>query len=95
MSKWIVSKSLTRLMSWFSLAAVVITCSVFPVMNEDIGWHLATGNWIIDNHQIPTKEAYSFTVPDREWVDHWWLSQVILALVHRVGGFNGLILSNF
>jgi hypothetical protein len=49
------------------------------------GWHLATGMWILDHGSIPHTDLFSNTFPNNPWVPYEWLSDVVGALLVRVG----------
>lgn len=78
-------------------AAVFITLTVgkwftgAPFVDFDYWWHLATGNWILDHHRVPTTDPFSWTAGGRNWIAHEWLSEVALALVVRKAGYAGAI----
>lgn len=73
----------------FAVALLVI--AVRRTVDPDLWWHLRTGEYILA-HGIPRTDVFSFTVPDHRWVTHEWLSQLIMWLVYRAGGFAALIL---
>lgn len=52
------------------------------------GWHLTTGQWILQNHAVPYKDLISYTHPDAPWVAYEWLSDVLMALAVQLGGLN-------
>ena len=58
--------------------------------DPDIYWHLATGNWVLTQHQAPIADIFSYTILGRPWVDHEWLSELIMALVQSTFGLAGL-----
>jgi hypothetical protein len=59
----------------------------------DAGWHLRTGELILDTHHIPTKDLFSFSKPGETWFAWEWLSDVIYAQLYRVfGGWKGPVL---
>jgi hypothetical protein len=62
------------------------------INNYDVWWHLRTGEWILQNRSVPSVDIFSFTAEGTPWIAHYWLSDVIFALVHRVLGLDGLIL---
>lgn len=64
---------------------------VRETLDPDMWWHLRTGETILADG-IPRQDLFSFTVPDHAWVTHEWLSQVVMWLGYRAGGFPGLIL---
>ena len=62
-----------------------------PWIDSDYWWHLATGNWILDHHHVPTTDPFSWTHGGEEWVAHEWLAAVLFALVDRAWGYAGVI----
>ncbi len=63
---------------------------VFPLKDVDFWWHLKTGDLIRATGEIPKNDLYTFTVPDRPWVDLHWGFQVLLSAGYDVGGVVGL-----
>lgn len=59
--------------------------AIQPVTDPDFWWHLTTGNWIISHHAVPHHDLYTFTVSDRRWITHEWLSEVIIAALYAMG----------
>jgi len=51
-----------------------------------------TGQLVLQERAIPATNRYSYTYPDHPFINHHWGSGVILFLVHRVAGFEGLSL---
>jgi hypothetical protein len=78
-------------------AAMFITLTVgkwftgAPFVDFDYWWHLATGNWILDHHRVPIADPFSWTAGGRNWIAHEWLSEAVLALVVRAGGYAAAI----
>lgn len=64
----------------------------FSIHNTSIGWHLASGRWMLEHGQFIRSDPFSFTAAGTEWVDHEWLFQVIVALAEKAGGGPGLVL---
>jgi hypothetical protein len=54
-------------------------------------WHVATGERILADGFIRT-EPYTFTFGGTWWVPYQWLGEVTMALAHRAGGFDTLLL---
>jgi hypothetical protein len=52
----------------------------------DTGWHIRTGDWILANHAVPTRDLFSFSKPGGEWFAWEWLSDAIWAWLHSHGG---------
>ncbi len=61
------------------------------VTDPDVWWHLRTGQLILQTGHIPHADPYSFTRAGKPWVDHEWLSQVLIYSLYRAGGWIALI----
>ena len=59
----------------------------------DTGWHIRTGEFILDHARLPAGDPYSFTRPGAPWYAWEWLSDVVFALCHRLGGLKGVTLA--
>lgn len=73
--------------------ALVFLLGVFPLKDTDFWWHLRTGDWIRQHGQVPTRDLYTFTVPDHPWVDLHWGFEVLLSWGYQLGGVTGLNLA--
>jgi hypothetical protein len=60
--------------------------------DPDTYWHVAVGQWILNERAIPRYDSFSYSVSGRPWVDGEWLSEIVLALTYRFGGWRGLVL---
>jgi hypothetical protein len=61
-------------------------------MTEDLGRHLLLGKIASEQHLVPKTNLLTYTHPDFPFVNHHWLSEVVLYQLHRLVGLNGLIL---
>ena len=57
----------------------------------DLAYHLRVGDVILDSGVLPRVDAFTFTVFGAPWLDQQWGAQTLLALVHRGGGWVGLL----
>src|SRR5579863_2721198 len=73
------------------LALGLFTMAARNVTDPDVWWHLRTGQLIIQNRAIFHTDPYSFTQFGQPWVDHEWLSQVLIFDLYRLAGWGGLI----
>jgi len=62
------------------------------VTDPDVWWHLRTGELIFQTHGIPHADPYSFTKYGQPWIDHEWLSQVLLHGTYKMMGWGGLMI---
>ena len=58
----------------------------------DTGYHIRAGEYIIDTLSIPKQDIFSFLTPPLPWTAHEWLSEVIMAIVHRAFGLTGVVI---
>src|SRR5581483_9650964 len=58
----------------------------------DTGWHIRTGQYILEHHSVPTTDLFSFSRPGAPWFAWEWLTDVIYAVLFRMGGFKGIVL---
>jgi hypothetical protein len=58
----------------------------------DTGYHIRAGEYIIDTFSIPKHDIFSFISPALPWTAHEWLSEVIMAAIHRAAGLTGVVI---
>jgi hypothetical protein len=58
----------------------------------DTGWHIRTGDYVLEHHAVPQKDIFTFTRPNEPWFAWEWLSDVIFSRIHRVWGLKGIVL---
>lgn len=63
------------------------------VTDPDFWWHLRSGQLILQNHAVFHTDPYSFTRFGHPWINHEWLSDIIVFGVYRVAGWGGLIVA--
>ncbi|HLN84240.1 MAG TPA: hypothetical protein VK355_11540, partial [Candidatus Binatia bacterium] len=75
------------------LALGLFTMAVRPLTDPDVWWHLRTGQLTLQNHSVFHTDPYSFTRFGQPWINHEWLSDVLLFGIYRLAGFGGLIVA--
>jgi len=73
------------------LAMGLVTMAARPMTDPDVWWHLRTGQLILQTHSIPHVDPFSFTRAGQPWVNHEWLSDVLIYGVYRMTNWAGLI----
>jgi hypothetical protein len=58
----------------------------------DTGWHIRTGEWIIQHGWVPAKDVFSFSKAGQPWYAWEWLSEVLFARITHLGGLQLLVL---
>jgi hypothetical protein len=61
--------------------------------DADVGWHIRTGDYILDHHAVPRQDLYSFSKPGAPWYAWEWLTDVSDSALHRVAGLKGIVLA--
>ncbi|MFY9903722.1 MAG: hypothetical protein WAK62_01170 [Terriglobales bacterium] len=61
-----------------------------PLADADIGWQIRTGQQILATHSLPRTDPYSSTMQGQPWFAWEWLYDVLLGLLHRCCGLNGV-----
>lgn len=62
------------------------------VLDLDIWWHLAAGDWIVQHHAVPHSGILSRTAADRPWMAYSWGYEVLLSRSYAWMGFMGMAL---
>ncbi len=52
----------------------------------DTGWHVRTGELVLDTGAVPQSDPFSFTRPGQPWFAWEWLSDAAFAIAWRHGG---------
>jgi hypothetical protein len=60
--------------------------------DADVGWHIRTGEYILDHHAVPHVDLYSFSKPNAPWYAWEWLTDVLDGSLHRIAGLKGIVL---
>jgi tetratricopeptide (TPR) repeat protein len=61
--------------------------------DTDIFWALKSGELIWANFDVPRLDPFSYTFPDKEWIDFTWGFQVIAHVFYTyLGGWTGLFI---
>jgi hypothetical protein len=75
------------------LLLIIINFALQPLTEPDFGWHLRTGLDILrDGLPLPPADPYSHTMPDWPWVEHAWLTDVVVAGIYSAFGALGVII---
>ena len=74
------------------LLTAIAASAATPVVDPDVFWHVATGEWMLKHHRIPKTDPFSWTAPGRKWIAHEWLTEILFGALHRLGGWPALVL---
>ncbi len=61
--------------------------------DPDMWWHLAAGREMLARGEILTRDVFSYTRSGAPWTNAFWLADIGMYLLQRVGGFPALSLA--
>jgi hypothetical protein len=64
------------------------------LMDGDTGWHIRTGEWILQHGAVPKTDLFSFTKPHAAWFAWEWGWDVLFAAIHHFSGLAGVAFIN-
>lgn len=79
------NQKVIRILKWlipFSL--FFIFC--FYGLDSDFGWHLKSGLIYLEKG-LPSHDIFTYTAADFRWINHEWFSEVIFAILYKMGGY--------
>jgi hypothetical protein len=93
---------LSRIVRWLfpSIKDVLFLAYLFvPILvnasgvlyDGDTGWHIRNGEYILQNRSFPRSDYFSYTNYGRAWFAWEWLADVVLAILHKYAGLNGIV----
>jgi hypothetical protein len=65
---------------------VVFMVALASQTHFDFWWYLKSGEYILATRSIPDRDPFSFTAQGRPWINHMWLTQVILYWLYEEVG---------
>ena len=54
--------------------------------DSDTGWHIRNGEHILKTMSLPRADYFSYTAYGRPWFAWEWLSDVVMAMIHKYAG---------
>lgn len=63
--------------------------AVQPTLGPDLFRHLWVGGYIASHHQVPSSDFLSFTAVGHPWIDHQWLSELVMYGLYSLAGYWG------
>lgn len=76
----------------FSVSAVIALFFIAfkAPLDPDLFWHLKTGELMWQYKIIPQIDWYSYTMSDFAWIDHEWLTEILMYGIKNAFGWAGL-----
>jgi hypothetical protein len=77
----------------FYLAVILLLLLIMALrtpLDTDMWWHLKAGEQTWSNKHVYAQDTFSFTRQGADWINHSWLSQVLMYILFRGGGYAAL-----
>jgi hypothetical protein len=71
---------------------LAVNAGVQLLNDADTGFHIRSGEYMLETRSIPTHDPFSFSKAPLPWSTHEWLSAAGMALLHRHFGLTGVVL---
>lgn len=71
---------------------IIFFITLSPPQDADMWWHLAAGKEMVEQGKILTTDVFSYTHQGENWTNAFWLSDIFLFLIYRLGGYLGITL---
>jgi tetratricopeptide (TPR) repeat protein len=82
-------------LDWLRICLIVLAlgyafiAGMHTVSDLDLGWQLASGRYLVEHHQIPRVELFSYTAQGKEWI-YPPFSGAVFYLLDLAGGYSAL-----
>src|SRR4051812_10798096 len=81
-----------RIPAWVvpGAALFAVIFAAFAVrLDPDFGWHLQSGRYILA-HGIPAHDIFTYTASNFAWINHEWLSDLLIVGLVALGGYTAV-----
>jgi hypothetical protein len=79
--------TMAALWAMVAVAVPVAAALASRLMAIDLAYQVRAGGVMLDTHRLLDVDTFTFTVVGRPWLNQQWGSEVLLALIHRAGGW--------
>ena len=66
--------------------AAILGRAGYELKDPGVGWHLRTGQLMLETGTLPRTDPFSFTAVGREWLNYYWGFELASAWLERMGG---------
>ncbi|MGJ5819209.1 hypothetical protein [Paludibaculum fermentans] len=75
---------------WFFVLSGDVASSLLS--DGDTGWHIRTGDWMLQHKQFVREDLFSFSKTGQPWFAWEWLTDVLYSVIHTAAGLKGIVL---
>jgi hypothetical protein len=80
------------LLLWILMFTIHSDGSVGLLQDANTGYHIRTGDFILERRAVPHSDIFSFSKPGQPWFAWEWLSAVFFAALYAAAGMKGLLI---
>ncbi|MCF6278330.1 MAG: hypothetical protein L3J16_06245 [Anaerolineales bacterium] len=80
------SSAVDRLVLGITLLLIFILLTRTPA-DADMWWHLRAGDEMVQRGQILLRDVFSYTRAGTPWINAFWLADIFLFLIYKLGGY--------
>ena len=85
--------ALPRIMFYLMVSCLFLMGAIFgfrQIVSPDLGFHLSSARWILENKAFPQTDVFTYTVTDHAYVDLQWLFQLTVFGIESLAGPAGI-----
>jgi len=71
---------------------LLVLLSAKKIESYDLGFHLKAGSWIIHHHSFPSKDTFTYTQNNQDYLDSHGLFQILVCILQSTLGYSSLTL---
>ncbi len=75
------------------LLLTVLHVASAPLGNGDLFWQVRAGEMILQAGRVVEADPFSYVIEGAPWNNHQWGHEILVALLHRAGGWGGFRLA--
>jgi hypothetical protein len=78
--------------AWVAVAALVpfVATALGSTPAGDLAYQVRAGDVMIRTHEVLRTDIFTYTVHGHAWLNQQWAAAVLLAILHRVGGWTAI-----
>jgi len=80
------------LLLWLVLFTIHSDGTLGLLLDSNTGYHIRSGDYILQQGRIPSGDIFSFTRPGQHWYAWEWLCAVLFAVLYGATGMKGLVI---
>ena len=73
-----------------AIVIAIVVANAIQFADPDLWGHVAFGRAVLNSWRLPLADPYSYSAPNHLWLNHEWLTEVLMALCYNGLGVVGL-----